>query len=304
MIENNAVRILHILLYAALAGCAGMPVDSGQSLSESEYRDSSLDVMFATEFPVASADEALARATSAYRAGELDEALFFYVRALQFTPDDVQLLARIGDIHLSRKDFARAKRAYAEGRSIDPNHAESLEALGLIYMMQGDEEAAVAELTTATVIDESRWRAQNALGVYLDKSGDFGAAQARYDLALRYTPDSGQVLNNRGYSKYLSGDFGGAVSDLTAAAEKDFKPAWGNLGHVYASKSMYDEAMSAYMEIMGEAKTFSIVGQIAMDNGHSEIARHYLEEAVRLSPTYFPEAEKKLQRLQAMQTGP
>ena len=157
---------------------------------------------------------------------------------------------------------------------------------------------AIAELSSAAALDDRRWRAHNALGVYSDKSGDYTSAQAHYDLALAQNPAAGQVLNNRGYSKYLAGDLGGAAIDLHAAAsEKGFKPAWGNLGLVYASQGLYEDALSAYEEIMGEANAYNNAGQIAMDNGDLEVAKYYLDEAVRLSPTYFPQAEKHLEEL-------
>jgi Flp pilus assembly protein TadD len=293
-------RICGIVVCWFLAGCAASPVVES-SIADDELRNTTMDVMFATKFPVASEEEAIAKATSALRAGETDKALFFYVRALQFNPEDVELLALIGDIHMQRNDLARARRAYEQARSVDPEHARSLEALGLIYMAEGKDEEAIAELSNATALDDSRWRAHNALGVYFDKTGDYASAQYHYDSALAQNPAAGQVLNNRGYSKYLAGDLGGATIDLrTAATERGFELAWANLGLVYASQGRYEDAISAYEEIMGEANAYSNAGQVAMNNGDLGVAEYYFDEAVRLSPTYFPQAEKSLQKLQTL----
>ena len=282
-----------------LVGCASMTA-SVESADDS-LRDTDLDVLFATEFPVASEAEALSKAADAMRAGEVDRALFFYVRGLQFNPENVDLLARIGDIHMGRSSFSMAKRAYVQARKIDQEHARSLEALGLIYMAEGNDEEAIAELTSATAKDEKRWRAHNALGIYLDKSGDFHGAQVHYDSALAQRPDAGYVLNNRGYSKFLAGDFSGATIDLYIAAhDRGFDQAWGNLGMVYASQGLYEEAVSAYREIMSEANAYGNTGQVALENGDLADARHFLDEAIRRSPTYFPEAERNLELLEKL----
>lgn len=293
-------RICGIVACCFLGGCATSPVVE-DTIADEALRNTTMDVMFATKFPVASEEEAILKATNALRTGEVDKALFFYVRALQFNPENVELLALIGDIHMRRNDLARAGRAYADARSIDPDHAHSLEALGLIHMVQGQDHEAIDELTRATALDDRRWRAHNALGVYFDKSGDYARAQSHYDAAIAQNPAAGQVLNNRGYSKYLAGDLGGAAIDLRAAAtERGFELAWGNLGLVYASQGRYEEAIAAYEEIMGEANAYNNAGQVAMNNGDFESAKYYFDEAVRLSPTYFPQAEKSLQELQSL----
>ena len=271
----TASRLPGICAIGILAGCASTPGTDGDAVASEDLRNTDLDVMFATEFPVASQDEAVLKANSAFRSGEVDKALFFYVRALQFDTEDVDLLALIGDIHLQRNDLARAKNAHGRALEVDPDYAPSLEALGLIHLSEGNESDALTELARATEIDAARWRAHNALGVYLDRSGDYSAAQTRYDLALAQKPGSGPVLNNRGYSKYLAGDYSGATVDLYTAADTGFEMAWGNLGLVYASQGMYDDAISAYREIMSEANVYNSVGQIALDNGDRDRARHF-----------------------------
>ncbi len=300
-IEKYVAKVIWLCAAGLLAGCAGTPAAPTDTSASDGLRNTNLDVMFATEFPVASEEEAIAKATNAYRAGEVDKALFFYVRALQFNSDNVDLLALIGDIHMKRKDFVKAKRAYVQARSVDPQHAGCLEALGLIYMAEGNDDVAIAELMSAVTIDERRWRAHNAIGVYLDRAGNYDAAQTHYDSALEENPGAGQILSNRGYSKYLAGDLSGATVDLhTAASDKGFELAWGNLGTVYASQGRYEEAVSAYREIMSEANAYNNTGQIAIENGDLVRAKQFLDEAVRLSPAYFPQAERNLELLQTM----
>lgn len=294
--------IMKFCLVGLLTGCASAPDIDKHRYSGAELNDKSLDVLFATEFPVESEAEALARAAQALQDGEVEKSLFFYVRALQFDPESVELLAQIGDIQMRRNNFVMAKRAFLMARSYDPTHARTLEGLGLIYTAEGMHEQAINTLTSAIASDDRLWRAHNALGVYADKSDDFATARKHYDTALSINPDATHVLNNRGYSKFLAGDVHGAALDFFEAANnRGFSQAWANLGRVYAKQGWYDDAVETYKHVMNEANAYNNTGYAAIQNGDFTQAEHYLHEAIRLSPTYFPAAEENLSLLQDRQ---
>ena len=285
-------------LLGLLTGCANTPDIYTNKHAAAELNDTSFDLLFATEFPVASETEALERAAQAMQEGEVNKALFFYVRALQFQPENVELLAHIGEIHMQQNNFAMAKRAFLMARANDPTHAQSLEALGLIYMSEGNDEQAVSELNLAVANDNQLWRAHSALGVYADKGNDHTGAQQHYDAALLVNPNAAYVLNNRGYSKYLAGDLRGAALDFYEAANNQgFSQAWANLGRVYAKQGWYDDAIETYTQVMSEANAYNNTGHAAIENGDFTKAKGFLLEAIRLSPTYFPAAEKNLMSL-------
>ena len=301
-IKSVALRISKICLLGTLAGCAASPQPNANIYAAGAFNDKNLDVLFATEFPVGSEEEALAKGAGAMQEGDMDKALFFFVRALQFSPKNVDLLAHIGDIQMQRNNFVLAKRALLQARQYDPTHARTLEALGLIYMDEGRDEQAIVDLTTAIENNAGLWRAHNALGVYADKKGDYAVAQAHYNSALSINAEAVFVLNNRGYSKFLAGDWRGAALDLYEAAnDRAFPPAWGNLGMIYAKKGWYKGAIKTYMEIMSEANAYNNTGYAALQNGDLAQAEHFLNEAIRRSPTYFPEAEQNLSRLKDLQ---
>jgi tetratricopeptide (TPR) repeat protein len=269
-------------------------MDTSESAG-ADLNDKSLDVLFATEFPVTSEAEAVAMATQALQQGDVDKALFFYVRALQFQPENVELLTQIGDIQMQRKKHTLASRAFLSALEYDPTHARSHEGLGLIYMAEGIHEQAVVELKSAVAYNDQLWRAHDALGVYADKVGDFAAAQRHYDTALSINPDATHVLNNRGYSKLLAGDIHGAALDLQEAAEeRNFPLAWANLGKLYAAQGQYSDAITTFKHVMSEAHALNNTANSAIENGDIAQAKFYLDEAIRLSPTYFPAAEENL----------
>lgn len=286
-------------LIVLLGGCASTPEPRSESTGEA-LRHKNMDVLFATEFPVSSMAEALQIAKQSLAAGDTDKAIFYYVRALQFDVENVELLTHIGNIHTRRGDTNMAKRAYLIAKSHNPEFAPALEALGLIRMEEGRDEEALADLALAVTVDGQRWRAHNALGVYADKRGDHRVAQTHYQTALAINPDAAYVLANAGYSRYLAGEVDAAIADLYSAAnDKGFAAAWGNLAIVYAQQGKYENAVAAFSKVMDAANAYSATGKIAMENGNSQQAYALLAEAINRSSTYFPEAEESLRKLQA-----
>jgi Flp pilus assembly protein TadD len=300
MATRKILTVTCVLCLAVLLG--GCVTSSGQQAASAgeDLRHKNMDVLFATEFPVESMDEALTIAGQSLNSGEVDKALFFYVRALQFEPTNVVLLTHIGDIHMRRGDEDMAKRAFLRAKQHDREYAPALESLGLLYAAEGREEDAIQNLSLAIGHDDQRWRAHNALGIYADKAGDHRAALAHYQAAIAINPDAIHVLNNIGYSRYLAGDIEGAMADLERAAmDKGFDRAWGNLAIVLASQGRYEDAVTAYREVMSDANAYHATGKAAVRNGDLQQAYSLISEAISQSTTYFPEAEKSLKQLKA-----
>ena len=301
-IRHKKLWLIQISVLALFSGCASTPDTNSDTVAHEGLNDDSLDVLFATEFPVESEEDALTRAEQAIQEGDTDKALFYFVRALQFRPDNVDVLMQIAEIQMRRQDFALAERAFLITIQHDPNRSGALEGLGLIYMDEGRDEKAISNLTSAVANDERLWRAHNALGVYADKAADYSTALQHYDLALSINPEAADVRNNRGYSKYLAGDVEGAMLDLyTAANDWGFLHAWANLGKIYAEEGLYRDAIKTYKLVMSEANALNNTGYSAIENGDLVLAERYLNKAIRLSPTYFPSAEENLSLLQELQ---
>jgi len=112
------------------------------------------------------------------------------------------------------------------------------------------------------------------------------------------------VLINRGYSRYLSGDYNEAALDFYTVAQRgNSEKAWLNLALVYAKQGWYEDALETFLRIGKESYAYNEIGVIAMSNGDTEEALHYLTEAVRVSPTYFAQAEKNLAELRKKDQG-
>lgn len=283
------------------AGCASQPTETMVDFDEEALRNTDQDVFFATEFPVASKEEALERAAKAREAGDVDKTLFFYVKALKFDPTDADLLAQIGIVHEYQGNDQLAARAYSLALEADPDFAAVLEARGLLLLRHDEVKRARTDLEQAVAIDPTLWRAHNGLGLIADGAGAHEAALEHYDHALEINRMSGELYNNRGYSKFLSGDEEGAEADLKFAAETyDYNRAKVNLGKLYASRGQYRLAVDMLREVLPQHAAFNKVAETAMQQADYSAAESLLKEAIRISPTYFPEAEQNLVELRQL----
>lgn len=297
--------IMTVTAAVLLTACASTPQNPAAASNNNEpLRDTDMDLLFATEFPVASRDDAIARADRARRAREIDKAIFFYVKALKFAPDDADILGAIGRLHQYQGNERYAVRAYSLALKARPDFAEILEVRGLILLEHDDDEGARTDLNHAVVLNPRAWRAYNGLGLLANQQGDHAAAIAYYDAALAIRPDTGPVLNNRGYSKLLSGDLAGARADLTRAAhELGHRQAWLNLGILFTRSGDYERAVATYEEVLPQYQARNAVAEASIARGDFVTAEKLLMQAIAMSPFYFPEAEENLVLVQARLSG-
>lgn len=299
-------RLIGLALAAAfVSACASTPPpQEPAAYAEEDLRDTDRDLLFATEFPVASKDEAIARAESARKTGDINKALFFYVKALKFEPDNADLLAVIGRLHQQQGNDTLAVRAYSMALEVRPDMANVLEARGMILLSHDEEERAIADLTRAVALNQNAWQAYNGLGLVADKRGDHVGAVAHYDAALAINPNSGPVLNNRGYSKLLMDDYEGAGEDLIRAAEElGHQQSWLNLGLLFTRWGYYDLAVETYSKVLPERQAYNRVAEASMNKGDYAAAEKLLKQAIELSPSYFPEAEANLEQVKRRRGG-
>jgi len=259
------------------------------------------------------AQEAVAAGDEAARRGELDRALAHYLRAADAASADTEETAevhaeiwlRVGAASDAIGQRDRALNAYLKAIDLDPTRAEAHEGAALDLLARGRSAEAREHLTAATRLEPRRWRSHNGLGVLADQAGDHAGAITHYQTALDLKPESPMLLNNIGYSRFLANDLDQAARDFYAATELDpnYKPAWSNLGMVYARRGWYADALAILAKVTDEAKAHNDVGAIALARGDLAEAEGLLSEAVRLSPTYYATANRNLQlvrsRLQA-----
>jgi Flp pilus assembly protein TadD len=300
-IAERALAGAAALCLALLAGCASQ-ADLAAGAGEARGNKSAArqlyagqpTVVHATEFPVESAAEGLARGDDAWRQGNLDLAVYLYVQSLAYDAATAEPFFKIGSIHEKLGNRALAEKAFELGLERDPGNVGASERLGLLYL-ESRNEAAERLLHAAVSGDPRRWRSYNGLGVLADRRGEYASAERHYDQAHLLQPDNASIINNRGYSHYLAGKLSAAEGDLRYAIALG-APAgtWTNLGKVLAKQGRFDEALESLLKESDTAHAYNVLGEAAREGGDLERARQYFSEAISAAPRYFREAQENL----------
>ncbi len=245
------------------------------------------------------AQYAVVEADKAYRAGNTDQALIGYVSALEYDDENVEALYQVGSIQSSKGKYVPAGKAFRQVIRQDKQHAGALEGLGLLLIRKKSYTDAKKYLQLAFKQEPDRWRTNNGLGIIADQEQDYQRAESFYQTALRSNPNSPTILTNLGFSNYKAGNYSQAESYYHKALSIDsnYGKAWSNLGLLFAKQEEYEKATKSFQKIMNRASAINNVGYLCMNEGKYRRAQIYFEEAIRLSPTYFPEAQKNLQEV-------
>ncbi len=292
VVKRSWVIIGGLIAALYLGGCANLKPQDSQSPAASKLEAQDIQGL------VLKGDNAL-------RAGDLDRALLEYVKALEFDPENTQVLHRIGTVHALRGDMARAERTFLEVLEKDETHPKTLEALGLLLVHAKRRNEAKAYLEKAITQGSPSWRAYNALGAIYDLSRHYETAQKHYLSADTLKPDSPVILNNLGYSKYLAGDWDAARSyyERVLKIDPSHEKTWLNLGLLYARNKQYVDSLQAFERILDRAQALNNLGFVCMLDGQYEEAEGYFLAAIKESPSYYSIAYDNLARVRKLLTA-
>jgi tetratricopeptide (TPR) repeat protein len=304
--QHSATRpaLLVAAVCLAAAGCASHP--SKPSAAANPYAalySGKSDLIYGTQLPPSSPQDAVSRGDAAAAKGDLDTALYEYIRALQVGGDNAETLYKIGAIHAVRGNDGLAGLAFKWALKADPKNTGALTGLGILLTKQRQYAAAQAKLDEAVQINPQLPLAQNALGVLADLQGNYREAQRHYEAALKVAGNVPEIWNNLGYSRYLSGNRKGAIAAFNQALQYNprYVRAWRNLALVYARERKYTQALAALNKVEDMPKAYNDLGYLAMVNGRLKEAGNMFNDAVQLSPEYYPLAEANLKHLRTIE---
>jgi Flp pilus assembly protein TadD len=295
------VTILCALL-GVMSGCATLPTESKQNTEFAGLGDADALLSYNTAFPIASAKEGVLRGDAAIAKGDLDRALFEYIRALEKGGADGETLYKIGRVHLARKDLKRARLAFELCLKVLPGHVGALVEMGKLHVRQRRYAEARTLLIQALKSEPKSPVLFNSLGVIEDIFKNHSEAQKYYIQAIDIDGNKPIYMNNLGYSYYLMGHQQRAEQMFldTLKVDPQYKLAWRNLGLVYAKTTRFKQALEAFSKIEKECHAYNDVGYVAMLSGHYDVAEHYFNEAVRRSPSYYELASRNAKRLSSL----
>lgn len=314
-------RIAPLLaMTAVLSGCQSMGPEPVLNTRSVYAGDNSL--LYQVRKTIDSPEQAMQMAALAYQAGDLDQSLFQYLRAIELEPKRYQALVWVGRIHRERGNSQLAEMAFADVLADDAENLDALAEMGLLKLAKRDHQGAQELLFKAVALDQRRLgndkgedlpevaalkvdsqsplKVYNALGVLADLRNDFPLSEAYYRLAMLIEPRSVLVQNSLGYSYYLAGQWPEAERTYQRGIGYDasYQPLWRNYGLLLARMERYEEAISAFEQIGKRAQASNDVGYICLVEGKLEVAEQFFRSAIEQSPAHYATAWENLNRVQ------
>ncbi|XP_056654265.1 Bardet-Biedl syndrome 4 protein isoform X1 [Monodelphis domestica] len=207
--------------------------------------------------------------------------------ALQLNKHDLTYIM-LGKIHLLEGDLDKAIEIYKKAVEFSPENTELLTTLGLLYLQLGIYQKAFEHLGNALTFDPTNYKAILAAGSMMQTHGDFDVALTKYRVVACSVPESPPLWNNIGMCFFGKKKYVAAISCLKRAnylAPFDWKILY-NLGLVHLTMQQYASAfhfLSAAINFQPKMGELYMLLAIALTNlEDTENAIRAYAEAVAL----------------------
>jgi tetratricopeptide (TPR) repeat protein/4-amino-4-deoxy-L-arabinose transferase-like glycosyltransferase len=259
--------------------------------------------------------------------GELDNALFWYDKALAADPNHVATLFRKGEILLLRNEFAGASACFRTAVEADFTHVPS--RLGLVRSLVQQDQMVEAEKIARDTADLGlgAYEGHVMLGEITSRRGQYAEALQHYQRAAELRPNDADIHNLIGLQLAALGRYEEAIASYQHAIQlrPGFALAYTNMGNLYAHLGDYDRAIIQYTDALtanplepgaeygwayvnekrgdmekaifraglavqkrpAYTEGHNYLGYLLMQTGKLEQARYHLERAVFLNGRYI-----------------
>ncbi|XP_075875131.1 BBSome complex member BBS4 [Nelusetta ayraudi] len=207
--------------------------------------------------------------------------------ALQINKHDKTFMM-LGKVHLLAGETDKAIDVYKRAVDFSPENTELLTTLGLLFLQLGKYQKAFEHLGNALTFDPNNYKAILAAGSMMQTHGDFDVAMNKYRVAACAVPESPPLWNNIGMCFFGKKKYVAAISCLKRAhylSPFDWKVLY-NLGLVHLTMQQYASAfhfLSAAINLnprMGEVYMLLAVALTNLED--VENATRAYEQAVAL----------------------
>jgi len=246
--------------------------------------------------------EAKLKAQNALSAGDMDAALYYYVKALDHDAKDLVALNAIGGIHSKRGNNELAILAY---RMVLENEVDNLDGqigLGLSLIRTNKYYEARFTLLRALRHNPKRPQIYNGLGVIADIQHIFSEARWFYAQALTMAPDSPITRTNIAYSFFLSNEWDKSEKVYQKVLRQHPKHAQASLnyGLLLARKGNIFDALTQFEHVLDKPQAYNELGYILMLDRKYTVAEQLFQKAISASPSYFEKAYKNMEQLKEL----
>lgn len=157
------------------------------------------------------------------RNGRYEEYVEELTQAARLAPESTGILARLGEAHMRRQDYAKARDAYARAVRQSPDDAVLWIWLGVAHQQLNEYEKAAEAFTKAINLAPDNPLGYQALIEAETRANDYVAAVELYQKLVQLRPDSAELRMHLGGSLARIRDIEGARQAFEEAVQLDPK---------------------------------------------------------------------------------
>lgn len=232
-------------------------------------------------------------------ASDPNEAVAYFSRATSENPDRIDLKRGLAKSLVRARKPQEAQKVWRTIIASAEGTNEDRVGLADALIRSNDWKGAEAELNNIPPTHETfeRYRLE---AMVADANKSWKKSDSFYDIAVGLTNRPASVLNNWGYSKLTRGDYAAAEKLFTDSLSYDPSvfTTKNNLVLARAAQRKYDMPIVS-MTQSERAEMLYTAALAAIKQGDVTIGRGLLQDAVETSPTYFEQATRALETLDA-----
>ena len=239
------------------------------------------------------AAERLAQARAARDAGELELALSLLRELLADDPTLTAAYVGIGDVHMLRRDYARAEPAYARATRLSPRDVRARYGRGLALQMLDRLEEAARDYYAALVVQPENFDANSSLAtVYLQMDRPRSAVIFAQK-AVEIDPTDGPSRANLGTAYEKIGRVGDAIEQYMAAVGllDDATPVMASLMRALGEEGRYSQAAETgerLVKVAPSANAYERLGWCYFRLGQYDRSIDAYRSAIEIEPDHWP----------------
>jgi len=223
--------------------------------------------------------------------GRASESSASYQKALEFMPNDTDLLLKVGVDRLVAGDNQQALKLLLQLLKLAPNEKEGLYYLAQAYHLNGDDELALKTIRKSLKVDPDNASVWQKYGEYLCNSGDNEEALRWLFKAQKADPTLERIDFDIGAASFNDMDLPNAVKYTSKAAEiqPNNLKALMVLASAEVKLSQWQDAEAVFERILAIKKddTYALLelGHCSLEMKEFQSAASTLEYLLHLDPT-------------------
>lgn len=199
-----------------------------------------------------------------FEMGEYKQSSLCYQAALEYDPEDSNLLNRIGD-NLSRLgQFGDAIKNYKKAIKLEPDNEYLYNNIAMVYLNKGEPDKALKMSNEAFKINPKNTTILYWRGIIYEMLNDFEEALKYFDEVLELDDTDPDVWNERGTLLNMLGKSEEALISYDKSLElclddKKDSNTWASKGNTLLGLQRYEEAIECYDNALKTDDTNSII---------------------------------------------